>query len=91
MTYIQDAVEAMTKALPDQPEELLRLYALLALTAGVDTTWEDVHDAWALWRDKTRSDHPSIVPFNELEYEVQELDLPYQKAIVKVARELRHG
>lgn len=81
----------MEKALPDCPEELIRLYALLALTTGVNTTWQDVHDAWAVWRDWDQPNHRSIVPFGELEYEVQELDLPYQQAIVKVARELHNG
>lgn len=91
MTYIQNAVDAMEEALPGEPEELVRLYALLALTIGVNTTLQDVHDAWAMWRDQSKPDHRSIVPFSKLEYEVQELDLPYQQAIVKVARELHNG
>lgn len=67
---------------------LLRIYALLALTAGVSTTLENVHDAWAAWRSDTASDHKSLIPFGRLSAEVQALDEPYRAAIVDVASEL---
>lgn len=61
--------------------DLLHLYALLALTKGGDTSLQDVHDAWALWRNTTAPDHRSLVPFAELTAAVQELDRPYMEAI----------
>jgi hypothetical protein len=67
------------------PEDLLRLYALLALTVGEDVTLENVHDAWSAWRAVSKPDHPSLVPFAELSPEVQALDAPYAEAIRQVA------
>ena len=81
MTYAQRAVSAISEALPGLEPDLVRLYALLALVKGDRTTLADVHDAWAVWRDQTRPDHPSIVPFADLTVEVQELDRPYAVAI----------
>ncbi len=89
MTYAAEAVDAVAEALPGLDEDLCRLYAQLALVKGEKTSLEDVHDAWALWRLRTRPDHPSIVPFEELSPEVQELDWPYADAIRAVARLLK--
>lgn len=88
MTYAARAVDAVAGSLPGLDEDLCRLYAQLALVKGEETTMEDVHDAWALWRLRTRPDHPSIVPFADLSPEVQELDRPYAEAIRAVARSL---
>lgn len=86
--YAIDALGAAGIEMPGEDPHLLRLYALLALVKGTDTTLRDVHDAWSLWRLATRSDHPSIVPFDELSPEVQELDRPYMEAIHRAARAL---
>ena len=88
MTYIDRAVDAMTRELPDQDPDLIRLYTLLALVAGVNTSRRDVHDAWAVWRSVTLPQHPAIVPFGDLHPDTQDLDQPYVDAIVRVAREL---
>ena len=56
---------------------------------GTETTLENVHDAWSTWRDATRPDHPSLVPFAELAPDVQELDRKYADAIREVAE--RHN
>lgn len=67
--------------------QLLRIYALLAITLGHRVTREDVHDAWAVWRCDTKPDHPSIRPFYELSAETQALDQPYVDAIKVAVRE----
>lgn len=87
-SYAARAFERLADQLPDLDFELLVLYALLALTRGTDTTLEDVHDAWSLWRMTARPDHRSLVPFAELSPEVQELDRPYMEATHRVAGEL---
>lgn len=79
--YIDRLAAGIGADVPGCPQELLRLYALLALTVGERVTLENVHDAWATWRCATRPDHPSLVPFGELSPEVQELDRPYAEAI----------
>lgn len=88
MTYIQDAIAAVNAELPDLDPELARLYALLALTTGQTTTWEDVHHAWAVWADRTRPDHRSILPFDELAESTQELDAPYAEGIHRAVRRI---
>ena len=87
MNYITTITARLGALLPDCAGEpgLLRLYALLVLTAGTGTSLEDVHSAWACWRDATRPDHPSLIPFAGLAPEVQELDRTYRDAIRAVA------
>ncbi|MDQ0376567.1 DUF7701 domain-containing protein [Amycolatopsis thermophila] len=85
-TYVQRIIDRLTTELDDCEPDLIRFYALLVLTEGVNTTLEHVHDAWAIWRDQTRPDHPSIVLFDKLDKRTQELDRPYQEAIVRVAQ-----
>lgn len=84
-TYIGDAIAAIEVELPGLGDELTRLYALLALVRGVNTDLRDVHDAWAVWRDRTQPGHRSIVPFDQLAPEVQELDRKYRDGIRRVA------
>lgn len=79
--YIQSTTTALAQLLPDCDPTLLSLYGLLALTKGTGTTLEDVHEAWAIWRNLTNPAHKSLVPFDELTTEVQELDRPYMEAI----------
>jgi hypothetical protein len=68
--------------------DLLRLYTLLLLVTGHNTTREDVHNAWAAWRAMTRPDHPALIPFAELSPEVAALDEPYARAIRLAAEAL---
>lgn len=95
MNYVQDAIAAVNAELPDLDPELVRLYTLLVLTKGEGTTMRDVHEAWAIWRDRTVPDHRSIIPFEQLAPSTQELDQPYMEGIHRAARvlgvELRHG
>jgi hypothetical protein len=85
MNYVDEIASQLGQKLPDCPIDLLRLYALLVLVKGVNTSLEDVHDAWAAWRCVTRPDHPSLVPFYQLKPEVQELDGKYRDAIMAVS------
>ena len=89
--YVQEVLDELAERLPDCDTPLLELYALLALTAGTGTTLEDVHQAWAVWRNRTRPDHPSLVPFAALAPEVRELDRKYAEAIREVAAEFGLG
>lgn len=80
-------VGAVLDRLADHPAtgdldgDLLQLYALLALVKGRETTLRDVHDAWAIWRNRTAPEHRSLIPFADLTAAVQELDRPYMEAI----------
>ena len=92
MTYIDD-LEAVsrTESLPtcvrdDAAQRLYRLYALLALVKGAHVTAEDVHDAWAVWITERNSGYLSLVPFVELDQDVQESDQPFVDSIRQVAR-----
>lgn len=87
MNYIDYITSRLAARLDDCPADLLRFYALLVLTEGVNTTLEDVHSAWACWRVATKPDHRSLVPFGDLTPEVQELDRKYMTAIHQVAAE----
>lgn len=68
---------------------LLDLYTLLVFSKGEDCTLDDVHDAWAVWKNQIMPYHRSLIPFKDLSFEVQELDRDYMDAIRKVAE--RHG
>jgi hypothetical protein len=89
--YAEQARQALIQELGETnacESELLDLYVLLVLTRGEETTLEDVHDSWAVWRSNTNPDHKSLIPFDGLTTEVQEYDLPYRDAIIRAARPL---
>lgn len=73
---------------PTGDAPLYRMFAVLALSRGTDTTLVDVHNAWAAWMAGIHPDHRSLIPFYELEPKVRELDIPYRDAIHAVALEL---
>lgn len=83
--YVERVAATLAARLPDCDRTLIDLYTLLALTRGTETTLRDVHDAWSVWRALTKPDHRSLVPFDELTVEVQELDRPYMEAIHEAA------
>ena len=85
MNYIDEIASGLGARFPGKPMDLLRLYALLVLTTGEDTTLENVHDAWAAWRAPTHPDNPSLVPFADLTPEVRERDRKYVDAIREVS------
>ena len=83
--YVQSVLERLNAASPGLDPDLAQLYALLALTLGVDTSLCDVHEAWAVWRNASNPQHRFLIPFDELATEVQELDREYMLAIHKAA------
>lgn len=91
MNYFTDFYNELKNAMPMPCEhELLVSYTLLGLTKGVNVTLEDVHDAWSSWRAfSDRPDHKSLVPFDELSPEVQDMDKPFQDAIIATYIKLR--
>lgn len=79
--YVQLVLDRLDAELPGLDKHLAQLYALLALTKGRATTLEDVHNAWALFRNTSDPQHRSLVPFGDLAPEVQELDHKYMVGI----------
>ncbi|QBZ72090.1 hypothetical protein SEA_KRADAL_194 [Streptomyces phage Kradal] len=94
MTYVEEARERLVEAFPKLGEEhrqdLLDLYTLLVLIRGEGTTAKHVHNAWSVRTSRTRPDHWSIVPFEELSPETQGRDVKYAEAIQRIARELEN-
>lgn len=84
--YAVAMIDRINRELPGLDPSLTNLYALLALTKGMTTTLEDVHDAWSIWTATTRGAHKSLLPFAELAPEVQELDREYVDGIHRAAR-----
>jgi hypothetical protein len=85
MNYIDATVGKLAETMPCD-EDLLRLYALLALTVGTSCTNTHVHDAWAVWRTTTNPKHPSLVPYDQLTPADQEVDGSYAAVIRAVAK-----
>jgi hypothetical protein len=77
--------DALVPEPTDEPDALFRLYALLALTTGKETTCENVHDAWCAWMLNRGESHESIVPFSELDRKTKREDQPFVDAIRAVA------
>lgn len=87
MNYTEKVINRLNELIPNA-DSLIDLYALLVLVKGEDTTLEDVHDAWAVWKNRINPKHESLIIFDELALEVQELDRKYMNAIHQVAREV---
>jgi len=85
VTYVEEARRTLEAELPGQQDSLMDLYLLLVFTKGTETTAEDVHDAWAIWRSRTRPDHPAIIPFTDLHPDTARLDDEYVDAIHRAA------
>jgi hypothetical protein len=87
--YVQQ-IESRLRELStnDLSDTQVRMYTLLVLTRGTETTLEDVHDAWAVDRNVDRPEHKDLVPFGQLEPSVAEWDRPFMELIHKVASEL---
>jgi hypothetical protein len=84
--YVQDLRDELVALLPDCDPGLIDLYTLLGLEVGVLVDAVMVHNAWSVWRNRTKPDHPSLIPFPYLNPEVQALDEPYAKAIREAVR-----
>lgn len=88
MNYVNEIRELLEKELKMKGtdyEGLLEFYGLLVLTVGESCTQEHIHDAWSFWQNKTQPNHRSLISFEKLTKEVQELDEPYRLAVIKVA------
>ena len=86
MNYIQQTKHELQKHMECE-DDLVDLYNLLVWVLGESTTWEDVHNAWSVWQNKTNPSHKSLVPFDELSEETQKLDAEYANAIKTVAKQ----
>lgn len=87
--YVQRIKNALREFHPNMKDELVEFYTLLVLVKGEDVTLENVHDAWSVWKNQHRQDHWSLIPFDELTEEVQNLDQKYVTSIRTVAAIVR--
>jgi hypothetical protein len=90
--YITDLARAICDRVPSdkRPDtgedlQLFRIYAVLARVKGADVTAENVHDAWCAWMGDREPDHPSLVPYGQLDGEQQQQDEPFVQAIIDAA------
>ena len=98
-TYIDEAYEMVQKETGLKSKETLKMYTLLALTKGEDTTLSDIHDGWSIVMNYKEPnppycyghEHKSIVPFDQLSKETQNRDIRYLEVIHKVAKMLKGG
>ena len=96
-TYVTQARNALLSALGDtepdweQEQQLLDLYVLLVLVKGEECSTEDVHDAWAVARQRERPEHPALVPFGLLDEATAARDIPYRDAIRSAANQCLRG
>jgi hypothetical protein len=91
MNYAERYIDAILAKMSTPDFELAKLYGLLAMTTGVNTTKKNVHDAWTIWesnREGGDSNHRSAIRFDELSQKVQDYDEKYMIWIHEVAREL---
>lgn len=92
--YIDDLADAIRAQVPsdDLPHEntrvLFRLYAVLALAKGMDTTAMDVHNAWVAWMLSSDAHHDALVPYEELDAQVAKQDEPFVRAVHVVSQVL---
>lgn len=93
MTYLDDVAETVRACVPDGVEvpddadDLFRLYAVLVRAKGTSVTDEDVHDAWVAWMTNRGEQHDAMVPFGELDRDVRAQDAPFADAIRAAARD----
>ena len=70
------------------PEVLFSCYldlACVSASTGNPITNEAIHDAWSIWKNTIDNTHKSIIPYNKLSIEIQELDTPYTDAVNRAA------
>ena len=87
MNYIQEVANAIRAnvspdIIPEDSDDLFRLYALLLLSKRESTDLEDIHTAWATWMSGVNPEHESLRPFSELSEDVQSQDKPYLDAVL---------
>jgi hypothetical protein len=72
----------------DDAAALFRLYAVLVLVKGEETTPADVHHAWAAWKAERDPANPNIRPFLELDGPTRAADEPFAAAVREVASQI---
>lgn len=80
------AVPAEARPAVEDDSPLYRIYAVLALAKGVETTSEDVHNAWVAWMGERDPEHEALRRFDELDASDKAQDEPFVRAIHAVAR-----
>jgi hypothetical protein len=92
VNYIQIAEDALRDEVAATGHHVTgtqaRLYTLLVLTKGTETTLADVHDAWAISRNLNGTHHPCLIPFGELSDDIVEWDAPFLAAIHAATKRL---
>lgn len=83
MNYVEEVRQAIVEEMRGLPAELIDLYTLLGVMMGPLVDNEDVHNAWAVWQNRIKPDHKSLVRFEDLSPEVQDLDSKYRDAIIR--------
>jgi len=86
MTYLDDTARRILslvppELVPEHSDALFLLYAVLARSKGAATRAEDVHDAWTAWMSLNGSQHPSMVPYDQLPHATRIEDEPFVAAI----------
>jgi hypothetical protein len=87
MTYIERLIKEILIEFPklaDKPE-LVDLYAAIVLAKGIDLDNRAVHDAWSVWQNRIRPDHRSIIDYDDLSPEVQDMDTKYTRGLILAA------
>ena len=84
ITELAERIRSKVELAEDHPEDLrlYRLYALLALVKGTETTREDVHNAWTVWMIEIDGSHDALTPFDRLSPEQRAQDEPFLAAIL---------
>lgn len=82
-TYITIAKEMIRQKLPMLSETLLGLYTLLVVSK-IRISNETVHNAWSL---SIESFHKSLLPYENLTKEVQDLDSPYRDVLIAIQKD----
>lgn len=84
-TYAHKVAERIGNVVSDKFVPFYTQLVLTALSLNVKITEEMVHDAWSLaMYNDTTSFHRSMIPFNLLSKEVQDLDKPYVEKLNEV-------
>lgn len=90
VTYVERVSQLVFEVFEEElPDMFIPFYAQLVLTAVVgrfELTNEMVHDAWAMATvfETDCAYHKSLLPFNKLTKEVQDLDTSYTKTLNEV-------
>jgi predicted lipase len=84
--YVQAIIDDLKSLLMGSPEEEVRMYALVVMNEGLNSTLEHVHNAWATYRATNGHSYIDAIPFNQLSTDVQEINATALDAVHTVAR-----